>query len=52
MTSRKRNFTGLDLGLTGVIAQVADDALYCFAKGCGIALDHLDTYKKAVIAKR
>jgi hypothetical protein len=26
--------------------------LYCVAKGTGIALSHLDTYKKAVIAKR
>ena len=47
-----RNFAELVLRRTGVKAQVADDALYCVAKGSGIALNHLDTYKKAIIAKR
>lgn len=37
---------------TGVKAQLADDALYCVVKGTGVALDHLDTYKKSIIAKR
>jgi actin-like ATPase involved in cell morphogenesis len=31
---------------------LADDALYCVVKGTGIALDHLDTYKKTIITKR
>jgi hypothetical protein len=26
---------------------VADSALFCVARGTGIALEHLDTYKKA-----
>ena len=51
-TALLRNFPELILRRTGVKAQVADDALYCVAKGTGIALLHLDTYKKAVIAKR
>ena len=51
-TSQLRNFAELVLRRTGVKAQVADDALYCVAKGSGIALDHLDTYKKAIVAKR
>lgn len=51
-TAMLRNFPELILRRTGVKAQVADDALYCVAKGTGIALSHLDTYKKAVIAKR
>lgn len=36
---------------TGVKAHLADDALYCVAKGTGIALDHLDAYKKSILAK-
>ncbi len=51
-TSQLRNFPELVLRRTGVKAQLADDAYYCVAKGSGIALDHLDTYKKAIIAKR
>ena len=51
-SSLLRNFAELVLRRTGVKAQVADDAIYCVAKGTGIALNHLDTYKKAIIAKR
>ena len=51
-TSMLRNFPELVLRRTGVKAQVAENALYCVALGTGIALEHLDTYKKAVIAKR
>ncbi len=51
-SSLLRNFPELVLRRTGVKAAVAKDALYCVARGTGIALDHLDTYKKAIIAKR
>ena len=51
-SSLLRNFAELVLRRIGVKAAVADDALYCVAKGTGIALNHLDTYKKAIIAKR
>jgi len=51
-TSLLRNFPELVLRRTGVKAQVADDPLNCVARGTGIALEHLDTYKKAIIAKR
>lgn len=51
-SSLLRNFPELVLRRTGVKAQVAKDALYCVARGTGVALDHLDTYKKAIIAKR
>lgn len=37
---------------TGVKAMLADDALYCVVKGTGVALDHLDVYKKSIISKR
>lgn len=51
-TSQLRNLAELILRRTGVKAQVADDALYCVAKGTGVALEHLDVYKKSIIAKR
>jgi len=51
-SSQLRNFPELILRRTGVKATLAKDALYCVAKGTGIALDHLDTYKKSIISKR
>lgn len=51
-TSQLRNFPELVLRRTGVRAELAKDALYCVAKGTGIALEHLDTYKRSIIAKR
>lgn len=51
-TSQLRNFPELMLRATGVKARIADEALFCVAKGTGIALEHLDTYKKSIVAKR
>ncbi len=51
-TSMLRNFPELVFRRTGVKAMLAEDALYCVAKGTGIALEHLDTYKRSIIAKR
>lgn len=51
-SSQLRNFPELVYRRTGVKARLADDALYCVAKGTGIALEHLDVYKKSIIAKR
>lgn len=51
-TSQLRNFPELIKRRTGVKAQLANQALFCVAKGTGVALEHLSTYKKAVIAKR
>lgn len=51
-SSMLRNFPELVYRRTGVKARLADDALYCVVKGTGIALDHLDTYKKSIISKR
>ena len=51
-TSQLRNFPELVRRRTGVKAVLADQALFCVAKGTGIALEHLPTYKRAVIAKR
>lgn len=51
-SSQLRNFPELVFRRTGVKAVLADEALYCVAKGTGIALEHLDTYKRTIIAKR
>lgn len=51
-TSQLRNFPELIRRRTGVKAAVADQALFCVAKGTGIALEHLDVYKRAVFAKK
>jgi len=47
-----RNIDELVFRSTGVKAKVAEDALFCVAKGTGVALEHLDVYKKSIIAKR
>jgi rod shape-determining protein MreB len=51
-SSQLRHFPELVFRRTGVKAVLAKDAYYCVAKGTGIALEHLDTYKKSIIAKR
>jgi rod shape-determining protein MreB len=51
-SSQLRNLPELVYRRTGVRAQLAEEALYCVAKGTGIALEHLDTYKKSIITKR
>lgn len=50
-TSQLRNLTDLIKRRTGVDAYVVEDPLFCVARGTGIALEHLDTYKKAIITK-
>jgi len=51
-TSQLRNFPELIRRRTGVKAQVADQALFCVAKGTGVALEHLDVYKRAILSKK
>jgi len=51
-SSQLRNLTDLVYRKTGVKAVLAEDALYCVAKGIGIALDHMDTYNRALLAKK
>lgn len=51
-TSQLRNFPELIRRRTGVKAKVADQALFCVAKGTGVALEHLEVYKRAVLAKK
>jgi rod shape-determining protein MreB len=51
-TSQLRNFPELLKRRTGVNAVLADQALFCVAKGTGVALEHLDTYRQTILAKR
>lgn len=51
-TSQLRNFPELVKRRTGVKAALADQALFCVAKGTGMALEHLDIYKRTITAKR
>ncbi|MBU6310445.1 rod shape-determining protein [Patescibacteria group bacterium] len=51
-TSQLRHFPELVFRRTGVPAVLADGAPFCVAKGTGIALNHLDTYKRAAVSKR
>jgi rod shape-determining protein MreB len=51
-TSQLRNFPELVRRRSGVKAHLADQALFCVATGTGIALEHLDAYKRTVLTKR
>lgn len=51
-SSLLRNFTDLIYLKTGVKAKLAEDPLFCVVKGTGIALEHLDVYKKTVLSKK
>ena len=47
-----KNISELITHVTGVPAHIADDPLFCVARGTGIVLENLDVYKKNVVAKR
>ena len=47
-----KNINVLISKVTGVPASIADDPLFCVARGAGIVLENLDVYKKNVMAKR
>ncbi len=49
-SSLLRNMDRLIAQATGVPAYTADEALLCVAKGTGIALDNLDSYKRSILA--
>jgi rod shape-determining protein MreB len=51
-SSQLRNLTDLVYRKTGVKATLAEDPLFCVVKGTGIALEHLDVYKKTVLSKK
>ena len=47
-----RNLDELIAQATGVPTYVADEPLLCVAKGTGIALDNLDSYKRSILATK
>ncbi|PJE50957.1 MAG: rod shape-determining protein [Candidatus Yanofskybacteria bacterium CG10_big_fil_rev_8_21_14_0_10_36_16] len=47
-----KNIDELVTSVTGVPAHIADDPLFCVAKGTGVVLQNLNIYKKNVLAKR
>ncbi len=51
-SSLLRNLDELIAQATGVSTYVADEALLCVAKGTGIALENLDSYKRSILATR
>jgi len=51
-SSLLRNFADLVYRKTGVKATIAEDALYCVAKGTGMVLEHIDVYKRTVLSKK
>lgn len=50
-SSELRNMPELIFRRTGVSGKLADSAYFCVARGTGVALKHLDTYKKSIISK-
>ena len=51
-SSLLRGFDELVFRKTGVKAHVAENPLYCVVNGTGVALEHLDNYKRAIVSKR
>ncbi len=49
-SSLLRNIDQLITQVTGVSVYVADEALLCVAKGTGIALENLESYKRSILA--
>lgn len=51
-TALLRNFDELVVKATGVPAYVAEEPLFCVAKGAGLVLENLDIYKRSIMARR
>lgn len=51
-SSQLRQMPELVYRRTGVIAKLATDPYYCVVRGTGVALKHLNTYQKSIIAKQ
>lgn len=51
-SSQLRNLDELVSQATGVACYVADDPLLCVAKGTGIALENIDSYKRSVLSTK
>lgn len=51
-SSMLRNLPDLVYRKTGVKAVLAEDSIYCVVKGTGLALEHLEVYKKTILSKK
>lgn len=51
-TALLRNIDKLFAQATGVSAYLADDPLLCVAKGTGVALDNLESYKRSILSTK
>jgi len=51
-TALLRNFDELIIKATGVSAYVAEEPLFCVAKGAGLVLENLELYKRNIMARR
>ena len=51
-SAQLRNLDELIAQATGVPTYVADEPLLCVAKGTGIALENLDSYKRSILATK
>lgn len=51
-SAQLRNIDTLISKITGVPVYIADESIYCVAKGTGVILDNLDLYKKSLINYR
>lgn len=51
-TALLRNIDKLFTQATGVSAYLADDPMLCVAKGTGIALDNLESYKRSILSTK
>lgn len=51
-SAQLRNIDQLLARTTGVPAYVADEAQFCVAKGTGIALENLSSYKRSILATK
>jgi len=51
-TSLLKNFDELIIKATGVLAYVAEEPLFCVAKGAGLVLENLEIYKRNIMARR
>jgi len=47
-TSKLLNLDKLMTEVTGVPCHVTDDPLLCVVRGCGIAVENLDLYKRSI----
>jgi rod shape-determining protein MreB len=50
-TSLLHNLDKMMTQIIGVPVHVADDPLFCVVKGCGIAMENIDLYKKSISRK-